>query len=208
MGVGTSLGAYFDDSFHQATAQWDNKYDTNEVGVDQDSPAMNDKNNILPDDAVNYKFFNPQIETIANITNTPGEIMDGLEGTKQYPSGFSSPEKIKSAALIHNGETYEDMNHGMALGRIMDKYPDVNMKSIKDGFTTNRGRFVSREEAFDIANSNKQIDPKVLNSIPKGQTDNMLLSEDLKGYARFDIGPRAGGKPWTDPGDPIPFNPE
>lgn len=178
MGVGTSLGAYFDDSFHQATAQWDNKYDTNEVGVDQDSPAMNDKNNIMPDDAVNYKFFNPQIETIANITNTPGEIMDGLEGTKQYPSGFYTPEKVKSAALIHNGETYEDVNHGFALGRILDKYPDANMKNIKEGFTTDRGRFVSREEAFGIAKARDQIQDNVLPSLTKDST--MLLSEDLK----------------------------
>lgn len=30
MGIGTSLGAYFDDEFHYQSAQWDPKYDTNE----------------------------------------------------------------------------------------------------------------------------------------------------------------------------------
>lgn len=31
MGIGTSMGAYYDDSFHQAAADWDPKYDNNVV---------------------------------------------------------------------------------------------------------------------------------------------------------------------------------
>ena len=37
MGIGTSLGAYFDDDFHHAAAKWDNKYDDNE-----DTPEAED----------------------------------------------------------------------------------------------------------------------------------------------------------------------
>lgn len=223
MPIGTSMGAFYEDSFHQAAAQWDPKYDTNEIGVDQDNPALNDKNNVLPQDVQAYRSlpnqmqeqvgmksqmpfpdnnnpntdFNnrfgnlppsgvlndlkkptdqtPQlVRKVANITNTPAEIMDGLEGSRSYPSGFSKPERIKSAALIHNGETYEDINHGLALGRILDQYPDVSMKNIKDGFTTTHGRFVSREEAMGIAQSQRQINhPDIPNY-------GMLLSEDLK----------------------------
>lgn len=172
MGVGTSLGAYFDDSFHQSAAQWDDKYDDNEYsteGIIRDA---------TPTPAANDGTLTGLITPVANITNTPGEIMDGLEGTKQYPSGFYTPEKVKSAALIHNGETYEDVNHGFALGRILDKYPDANMKNIKEGFTTDRGRFVSREEAFGIAKARDQIQDNVLPSLTKDST--MLLSEDLK----------------------------
>lgn len=29
MGVGTSLGAYYDDEFHYSSAKWDDKYDDN-----------------------------------------------------------------------------------------------------------------------------------------------------------------------------------
>lgn len=35
MSIGTSMGAYYDDAFHQAAAQWDPKYDDNEITPDQ-----------------------------------------------------------------------------------------------------------------------------------------------------------------------------
>lgn len=42
MSIGTSLGAYFDDAFHQSAAQWDPKYDENEYSgegiVHDDTP--------------------------------------------------------------------------------------------------------------------------------------------------------------------------
>jgi hypothetical protein len=31
MGIGTSMGAYYDDEFHHSAAQWDNKYDENVI---------------------------------------------------------------------------------------------------------------------------------------------------------------------------------
>lgn len=39
MGIGTSLGAYYDDAFHQAAAQWDPKYDDNII-----TPGQVDQN--------------------------------------------------------------------------------------------------------------------------------------------------------------------
>lgn len=251
MGIGTSQGAFYEDSFHQAAAQWDPKYDENEItpsiveqnkqlndvemtelgGIpvaDKTTPTGKYIGDLGKDDDLSYNSSIPigrrngdkierhtdpeeymkslpadqegytlpdnptlfirkktdeplvsenkglPILKVANITNTPAEIMDGLEGSRSYPSGFSKPERIKSAALIHNGETYEDINHGLALGRILDQYPDVSMKNIKDGFTTTHGRFVSREEAMGIAQSQRQINhPDIPNY-------GMLLSEDLK----------------------------
>lgn len=43
MGVGTSLGAFYDDGFHQAAAQWDpKKYDAdNEMIETPDQAAQN-----------------------------------------------------------------------------------------------------------------------------------------------------------------------
>lgn len=35
MGVGSSMGAYYDDEFHQAAAQWDDKYDDNVITPNQ-----------------------------------------------------------------------------------------------------------------------------------------------------------------------------
>jgi hypothetical protein len=35
MGIGTSMGAYYEDEFHMAAAQWDPKYDDNEITPDQ-----------------------------------------------------------------------------------------------------------------------------------------------------------------------------
>jgi hypothetical protein len=227
MGIGTSQGAYYDDSFHKAAAEWDPKYDTNEIGVDQDNPALNDKNNVLPQDVQAYRslpnqmqeqigmksqmpfpdnnnpntdFTNrfgnlppsgvlndlkkpsdpspPLIRKIAylgNLTNTPDEVMTGVEMSHSYPQGYGSagptqkPEKIKSAALMHGDELYEDINHGMALNRILDSYPNAGMKD-----TTTHGRFISREEAMGIAQSQRQINhPDIPNY-------GMLLSEDLK----------------------------
>lgn len=89
------------------------------------------------------------------------------------------PEKVDKAALQFRGSTYTGMNHGYALGDLMDQHgSDIPMQDVKDGFTTTKGRFVSREEAMDIAKAQDQIDQKYSSAI--GESDSsMLLSEDL-----------------------------
>lgn len=88
------------------------------------------------------------------------------------------PESIKSAALKIDGELFEGENHGYALGKWMDKNPGKDIsKNWEDGFTTTNGRFVSREEAFDLAKQSNQIKPEVLPSLTHESTQ--LLSEDM-----------------------------
>lgn len=131
----------------------------------------------------------PLLRRVMNLTNTPDEIMGAMEGgdfAHSYQRGIPQPgmgkapaEKVKSAALSFNGEVFEGENHGYALGKIWDKYGQgIDHAKVADGFTTTKGRFVSREEAFGLAKSNDQIQEKVLQSLTPDSS--MLLSEDLK----------------------------
>jgi hypothetical protein len=100
---------------------------------------------------------------------------------KELQDIVSKPESVKSAALQYKGETIEGVNHGDALNTIMSRQggiPESDFAKIKEGFTTTKGRFVSREEAFDIAKERDQIDQKTLDSLTA--ESKMLLSEDLK----------------------------
>lgn len=119
-----------------------------------------------------------KIAAVGNLGNSPDEIMSGLEGARQYPSGFSQPERVGRAALKNrdNGEVFEGQNHGEAFGKFIDKYPsESNFGKIDQGFTTTHGRFLSREEAFDMAKDQKQfIDKGIAPTKAFG-----LLSEDI-----------------------------
>lgn len=55
MSIGTSMGAYYDDAFHQAAAQWDPKYDDNEITPDkmQTNKAVTSDPKNITDDAGN-----------------------------------------------------------------------------------------------------------------------------------------------------------
>lgn len=175
MPIGTSLGAFYDDGFHQAAAQWNpDKYDADNKMVQ--TPNQVDQNKQM-DKIEETELGGTPVSDVIDInpmTVTENGVMPLLGGA------VKSPETVKSAALQYKGKTYEGQNHGYALSDIMDAHGDVSMKDIKDGFTTSKGRFVSREEAFGIAKGRNQIDQKVLDSIPHDQDYNMLLSEDLK----------------------------
>lgn len=90
-----------------------------------------------------------------------------------------APERVGKAALQFNGETFTGENHGFAFQKLMNKYPEnTNYKTVRDGFMTTHGRFISREDAFTTAKNQDQIHDKVLPSLTEDST--MLLSEDLK----------------------------
>jgi len=92
--------------------------------------------------------------------------------------GPLATEKIASAALKYGGKIYEGLNHGFALNTILDETKGAaTMHDIQDGFTTSHGRFVSREEAYKIADKQKQL-ANDMPSIP--EESRMLLSEDLQ----------------------------
>lgn len=111
-------------------------------------------------------------------------MIDVPEGTLPVVGGGKGPEKIKSAALQIGKDTIEGGNHGLAFEKWMNANPNQMPKDFKDGFTTTHGRFVSREEAMDIAKKNDQLHPSVKAAIAKLNAANddstMLLSEDLQ----------------------------
>jgi hypothetical protein len=85
-------------------------------------------------------------------------------------------ERIKSAAILYEGVIYEGWSH-----------PEIGLKMLEDGvcprpypgehqgFVTESGRFVEREEALQIAKESKQI-------IKKTGNPNQLYSEDIRDY--------------------------
>ena len=68
------------------------------------------------------------------------------------------PECIKVAALLFKGEVYTGNNHIIALDSLKKVHPDWNYQEIKDGFITNRGRFIDRKEASQIAQQAGQLE--------------------------------------------------
>lgn len=80
MGIGTSLGAFHEDEFAHVASPW------------MEKPEDTPDNNVI-DPTVDPESTQPitnLILPVANITNTPGEIMEGLEGTKIWPQGYGS----------------------------------------------------------------------------------------------------------------------
>jgi hypothetical protein len=72
-------------------------------------------------------------------------------------------EKIAAAALRINGKIYTGKTHFMALRKILDM-PNISADekttmalNAEDGFVTDIGRFVDRNEAYALASANKQL---------------------------------------------------
>lgn len=199
MGIGTSRGAFYQDEHHQAAEEW--KGFTQDRGVitpeqlDQsrqmDAVQMQELGGIEVKDQMPFpNNSNPD----SNFVNRFGSLPPSgiLNDLKRPPDNSPAlvrrigdkpedhPEMVDKAALQYGGKTYTGINHGYALQDIMNEHgssDNIDFKSVKDGFTTTTGRFVSREEAMDIAKAQDQIDQKV-----KGQMapdSSMLLSEDL-----------------------------
>ncbi len=91
----------------------------------------------------------------------------------------SSFEKIKNAALLYEGQVFEAISHGLAAGLILEHIKNTNLALYEElegdewqliellertnantafeGFTTTTGRFVTRQEALEIARNAEQI---------------------------------------------------
>ena len=76
------------------------------------------------------------------------------------------PESIRSPAIYHEGRVYEGIDHSAALSAVSAatgrSFEDLlsaydNDPTAFDGFTTSRGRFVDRAEAFRIASRAEQL---------------------------------------------------
>jgi hypothetical protein len=69
-------------------------------------------------------------------------------------------ETIVAAALKIDGDLYTGINHPVIISEIQKDNPDFKLTdttSLEDGFMTNTGRFVDREEATKIASEADQI---------------------------------------------------
>ncbi len=87
-----------------------------------------------------------------------------------------NPEWIESAAIRYKGETFIGRAHYNAWLLMTAKYPEMvnSQEGREDGFMTNTGRFVNREEALKIAEKADEL------SVERGHEGSRLYSEDLK----------------------------
>ena len=85
--------------------------------------------------------------------------------------------RVKCAAILYEGKIYEGISHcdigfDMLKRKVCNRpYPGGDAQ----GFVTECGKFVSREEALEIAIAARQV--------KRGQTtnNNQLFSEDIRG---------------------------
>ncbi len=176
MGIGTSKGAYYKDEGEYAASQWDKRYDPNDDAMVVTPPQVEqnkkldeaETNQFGPGLEVDYKTASP------HITITDEDINKGIDIALAFSGGGMKVEKVGRAALQYGDDIFEGINHGEALDKLMTKTKDFDYKKVKDGFMTSNGRFVSREEAMEIADKMNQLYDK---GIPKNATG--LLSEDL-----------------------------
>ena len=98
--------------------------------------------------------------------------------------GPEPPEKVISAAVRVEGRIFTGAIHADAWEAADRGDPEGTTYRLPEdeGFITNRGRFVGRDEAWDIANHNNQIDTQ---NTSENQTD--LHAEALKGWDDADV---------------------
>ena len=73
-------------------------------------------------------------------------------------------ESIAASAILFKGKIYTGVTHGEAILKFEERFPNwkkMKIEDIIDGFVTNTGRFVERDEAGKIA-----CDAGQLNHLP------------------------------------------
>ena len=86
--------------------------------------------------------------------------MEQLQHSESAGINSNIQESIKSAAIIFNGEKYTGINHAMAIRELEKVQPDwrkTNNEPVQEGFVTSIDRFVSRQEAAEIAERAEQL---------------------------------------------------
>lgn len=81
-------------------------------------------------------------------------------------------ERIKHAACMRDGIVYVGKRHFNCIATMIECGLEAPIKMHEQGFITNTGRYVSREEALEIAKAAGQI-------IKKHNPQYQLLSEDI-----------------------------
>lgn len=67
------------------------------------------------------------------------------EGFKQN-TNQEVKEVISSAAVLYNGEIFRSYWHEEAREKCREKFPGISESLMQDGWVTNLGRFVTRDE--------------------------------------------------------------
>ena len=104
MGIGTSLGAYFDDDFHHAAAKWDNKYDDNEYDADETSQKIQSQS--------------ARISRVSDQTTDPNDMTGMFDGTYNFTPG-------KTNLKYHSPEELQDYFSKVEKGNTLKSVPDV-----------------------------------------------------------------------------------
>jgi hypothetical protein len=108
----------------------------------------------------------------------PDRVVEVIRfSTQKEPQAEAVQERVVAAALKIKGKVYTGVYHPDAMWDAWDKgafpkyktmdafqmaWEDGKIHADEEGFVTSTGRFIGREEAFDIAAKAKQIDPKQL----------------------------------------------
>ncbi|HEY4489064.1 MAG TPA: hypothetical protein VJA87_01125 [Candidatus Paceibacterota bacterium] len=101
-----------------------------------------------------------------------------FEKPKTTPEG--GVEKITAAAIRCEGVIFSGSTHADAFLALKEKSPEWNWDehTLEDGFVTSSGRFVSREEASQIAKNANQLDH--LSRAKKKYASEILGSKNVK----------------------------
>jgi len=101
---------------------------------------------------------------------------------KLKPEFYTRPVAYKDEAIRTHETDYDDIT-SIEIGRshadIIRRHKDRIVQDDGGGFYTNFGRYVTREEAYEIAEANKQIDTTKTCDAPDGPIRPRLFSEDI-----------------------------
>ncbi len=106
------------------------------------------------------------------------------------------PERVESAAYkMDDGTILTGRNHAEIVSKLQDKGVDLSDgnragDTMQDGFITDQGRFITREEAFKIADAADQLKPEQKAGTAGFLDDGELVAEGLRGPLTIDDIPK------------------
>jgi hypothetical protein len=93
---------------------------------------------------------------VGKYSDNLAERLRGKRTAKTEPA--SNVERLKCAAIVRDGKVHDGLRSHYELRRAMgDQSPQTSNLNDTEGFLTTTGRFVTREEAQDVAIAAGQI---------------------------------------------------
>lgn len=166
MGIGTSLGAYYDDEFHYSSAQWDPKYDDNIVNSEpleprlgqSPSPLTEDRNNLSPSVMMDQK----------NQTNDPALIYDDRGNVVDYDK-----PSLKPLAPMQNDSTPMSIEPFIEQQSMKSQMPFPDNRNPDSDFTSRFGSLPPSGILNDLKKPGDPTPPLVrrINMLEEGNID-------------------------------------